>query len=246
MVDVTNARTKERNAMSQERSDGKGLSIKQIEIGPMANYVYIIADKETRKALVVDPAWDVKSIVAELDKEGLELEGALITHYHPDHIGGDFSGHHIEGVTELMAERPCKIYIHKAEAPYVQKQLGLTPADYAAVDGETTVEVGRIPVRLIHTPGHTPGSQCFLVGGHLVSGDTLFIGSCGRVDLPGSNPSDLYYSLNQKLKRLPDETVLLPGHNYAAERTSSIGREKQNNPFMRFENVEDYLRAMGY
>jgi hydroxyacylglutathione hydrolase len=232
--------------MSQERSDGQGLSIKQIEIGPMANYVYIIADKETRKALVVDPAWDVKSIVAELDKEGLELQGALITHYHPDHIGGDFSGHHIEGVTELMAERPCKIYIHKAEAPYVQKQLGLTPADYAAVDGETTVEVGRIPVRLIHTPGHTPGSQCFLVGGHLVSGDTLFIGSCGRVDLPGSNPSDLYYSLNQKLKRLPDETVLLPGHNYSADRTSSIGREKQSNPFMRFENVEDYLRAMGY
>ena len=236
----------QRQCMERERSDGHGLSIKQIEIGPMANYVYIIADKETRKALVVDPAWDIKSIVAELDKEGLELEGALITHYHPDHIGGDFAGHHIEGVTELMAERACKIYIHKAEAPYVQRQLGLTPADYAAVDGETTVEVGRIPVRLIHTPGHTPGSLCFLVGGHLVSGDTLFIGSCGRVDLPGSNPSDLYYSLNQKLKRLPDETILLPGHNYAADRTSSIGREKQNNPYMRFENVEDYLRAMGY
>ena len=232
--------------MINETTDGHGLSIKQIEIGPMANYVYIIADMDTRKALVVDPAWDVKSLIAELDKQGLELEGALITHYHPDHIGGDFQGHHIEGVTELMAERPCKLYIHKAEAPYVQRQLGLTPADYVACDGETTVNVGRIPVRLLHTPGHTPGSQCFLVGGHLVSGDTLFIGSCGRVDLPGSNPTDLYYSLNQKLKRLPDETVLLPGHNYAPQRTSTIGREKTANPYMRFENVEDYLRAMGH
>lgn len=232
--------------MSQETSDGQGLSIKQIEIGPMQNYVYVIADTETRKALLVDPAWDVKGLLAALDEEDLELTGALITHYHPDHIGGDFAGHHIEGVTELMAERPCKLYIHKAEAPYVQRQLGLAPADYVACDGETTVDVGRIPVRLLHTPGHTPGSQCFLVGGHLVSGDTLFIGSCGRVDLPGSNPEDLYYSLHDKLKRLPDETVLLPGHNYAPERTSTIAKEKRTNPFLRFERVEDYLRAMGY
>ncbi len=232
--------------MSVERSDGQGLSIKQIELGPMQNYVYIIADRDSRKALVVDPAWDVKGLLAELDKEDLELTGALVTHYHPDHIGGDFAGHHIEGLTELLVERPCKIYLHKAEAPYVQKQLGLAPTDYVAVDGETTLEVGRIPVRLLHTPGHTPGSQCFLVGGHLVSGDTLFIGSCGRVDLPGSNPSDLYYSLNQKLKRLPDDTILLPGHNYAPDRTSTIGREKRSNPFMRFDHVEDYLRAMGH
>lgn len=232
--------------MSQERSDGHGLSIKQIELGPMANYVYIIADKETRKAVVVDPAWDIPGLLAELDKEDLELTGALVTHYHPDHIGGDFQGHHIQGLTELLAERPCKIWMHKAEAPYVQKQLGLTPADYVAADGETTVDVGRIPIRLLHTPGHTPGSLCFLVGGHLVSGDTLFIGSCGRVDLPGSNPTDLYYSLNQKLKQLPDETILLPGHNYSPERTSSIGQEKANNPYMRFESVESYLHAMGH
>lgn len=232
--------------MTEPQAEAHGLSIKQIELGPMQNYVYIIADRDERKALVVDPAWDIGGLLAELDKEGLELTGALVTHYHPDHIGGDFAGHHIEGLTELMSQRPCKIYLHKAEAPYVQKQLGLSPADYVAVDGETTLDVGRIPVRMLHTPGHTPGSQCFLVDGHLVSGDTLFIGSCGRVDLPGSNPTDLYYSLNQKLKRLPDQTVLLPGHNYAPERTSTIGQEKDRNPFMRFERVEDYLRAMGY
>ncbi len=232
--------------MSQQEAGAGQLSIKQIELGPMQNYVYVIADREARKAYVVDPAWDIAGLLAELDKEDLELAGALVTHYHPDHIGGDFAGHHIEGLTELLAQRPCKIYLHKAEAPYVQKQLGLSPADYVAVDGETTLEVGRIPIRLLHTPGHTPGSQCFLVEGHLVSGDTMFIGSCGRVDLPGSNPKDLYYSLNQKLKRLPDETILLPGHNYSPERTSTIGREKRSNPFLRFETVEDYLRAMGY
>jgi len=230
----------------QERSDGKGLSIKQIEIGPMQNYVYIIADRDERKAMLVDPAWDIDGLLDELDKEDLELTGALITHYHPDHIGGDFAGHHIEGVTELLAKRGCKIHLHKNEAPYVQRQLGLTPADYVAVDGETTVEVGRIPVRFLHTPGHTPGSQCFLVGGHLVSGDTLFIGSCGRVDLPGSDPTELYYSLSQKLTKLPDDTVLLPGHNYAPQRTSTIGQEKRSNPFLRFETLEDYLRSMGY
>ncbi|HYB98829.1 MAG TPA: MBL fold metallo-hydrolase [Candidatus Limnocylindrales bacterium] len=222
------------------------LAIKQIEIGPMANYVYVIADMEQRKAMLVDPAWDIQALLDELDKDGLELTGALITHYHPDHIGGDFMGHHIEGIGELLGARGCKVYMHKEEAPYVARQLGMTHADFVSCDGETTVDIGRIPLRLIHTPGHTPGSQCFLVDGNLVSGDTLFIGSCGRVDLPGSDPSQLYYSLNDKLKKLPDDTVLLPGHNYAAERTSTIGKEKRSNPFLRFERLDDYLRTMGF
>ncbi len=229
-----------------EAHEGPRLAIKQIEIGPMANYVYVIADLEERKAMLVDPAWDIGALLAELDKEDLELTGALVTHYHPDHIGGDFMGQHIEGLTELLSARGCKLYVHKAEAPYVKQQLGLSFTDLVAVDGETTLAVGGIPLRLLHTPGHTPGSQCFLVGGNLVSGDTLFIGSCGRVDLPGSDPSALYYSLNQKLKKLPDDTVLLPGHNYAPERTSTIGHEKRSNPYMRFQSLEDYLRAMGY
>jgi len=229
-----------------EANDAARLSIKQIQIGPMENFVYVIADMTARKAMLVDPAWSIDALLAELDKEDLELTGALVTHYHPDHIGGDFMGQHIEGIAELLAARGCKLYVNKVEAPYVKQQLGLSAADLAAVDGETTLEVGRIPVRLLHTPGHTPGSQCFLVGGNLVSGDTLFIGSCGRVDLPGSDPSALYYSLNQKLKQLPDDTVLLPGHNYAPTRTSTIGNEKRSNPYLRFQSLEDYLRAMGY
>jgi glyoxylase-like metal-dependent hydrolase (beta-lactamase superfamily II) len=96
----------------------------------------------------------------------------------------------------------------------------------------------------MHTPGHTPGSQCFLVDGRLISGDTLFIGSCGRTDLPGSDPSEMYRSLTQRLGALPDDTVLFPGHNYGGE-SSTLGAEKRQNPFMRFTSLGDFLRTMG-
>ncbi|MFT4572157.1 MAG: hydroxyacylglutathione hydrolase [Candidatus Binatia bacterium] len=236
------------NTMSDQTTatnDSPRLFLKQIQVGPMANYVYLIGDRDTRKAVIVDPAWNIDGLLAEVENEGFELEGALVTHYHPDHIGGDFMGQHIEGIGELLERQGMKIYIHKEEAPYVRRGTGLETSDIVAVDGETEIKVGDIPIRFIHTPGHTPGSQCFLVGDNLVSGDTLFIGACGRVDLPGSNPSDLYYSLTQKLAKLPDDTILLPGHDYASDKTSTIGREKRSNPYMRFARLEDYLQAMG-
>lgn len=222
------------------------LYLKQLEIGPMANYVYLVGDTETREAMVVDPAWDIPAILAALDADGMKLTGALITHFHPDHMGGELFGQNIPGVPELLAARPVKIHLHKAEAPYVKRTLGLEASDFTSVDGETTVKVGDVPIRILHTPGHTPGSLCFLVDGNLVSGDTLFIGSCGRVDLPGSNPAELYESLTGKLMKLPDDTVLYPGHNYAPASTSTIGREKKSNMFMRFERLDDFLRTMGY
>jgi glyoxylase-like metal-dependent hydrolase (beta-lactamase superfamily II) len=96
----------------------------------------------------------------------------------------------------------------------------------------------------MHTPGHTPGSQCFLMEDRLISGDTLFIGSCGRTDLPGSDPSEMYYSLTQRLGALPEHTVLFPGHNYGGP-SSTIGHEKRRNPFMQFTSLGSFLRAMG-
>jgi len=112
------------------------------------------------------------------------------------------------------------------------------------VDNHDTLPIGRLTLTFMHTPGHTPGSQCFLVDGRLVSGDTLFIGSCGRTDLPGSDPSEMYYSLTQRLAALPDDTVLLPGHNYGGPR-STIGNEKRRNPFMQFSSLADFLHTMG-
>ena len=222
-----------------------GIYLKQMLLGPMANYVYLVGDEESHEAMVIDAAWDIPAILDQLDSDGMKLTGALVTHFHPDHIGGDLMGQNIPGIPELLAERGIKVYINKEEAPWVSRTIGLESSDMVAVDGETEITIGKVPLRFIHTPGHTPGSQCFMVGGNLVSGDTLFIGSCGRVDLPGSNPSDLYYSLTQKLAKLPDDTTLFPGHAYSAETSSTIAQEKAANPFMRFERLEDFLTMMG-
>jgi glyoxylase-like metal-dependent hydrolase (beta-lactamase superfamily II) len=127
----------------------------------------------------------------------------------------------------------------------VHRVTGLSASDLVAVEGGDDVQIGQLKVTFLHTPGHTPGSQCFLVGNALVSGDTLFIGSCGRVDLPGSNPEDMYRSLTQVVAALPDQTILYPGHNYADRPRSTIGDEKRTNQMMRFHNLRDFLFAMG-
>ena len=223
------------------------LYLKQLALGPMQNFVYLIGDTETRKAVAVDPAWDVDAILNTLAADDMTLEGALITHFHPDHIGGDLMGHHIQGPVELL-ERGAKIkvYVHKAEADYVPRVCSLSRTDLTLCEGGDELVLGAQRIRFLHTPGHTPGSQCFLVDHNLVSGDTLFVGGCGRVDLPGSDPAQMYDSLVNKLKALPDETVLFPGHDYADRPTSTIGEEKRRNVYMRLNRLEDFLGMMGY
>jgi glyoxylase-like metal-dependent hydrolase (beta-lactamase superfamily II) len=223
------------------------LAVKQLLLGPMENFVYVIADSESREAVVVDAAWDIDAIVAALGEDDLKLKAALVTHFHPDHLGGNFMGHQIQGAADLLSRNiPVKVWIHKAEADYVQRVAGLSRSDLVLTDGGEELRLGDVPLRFLHTPGHTPGSQCFLIDGRLVSGDTLFIGSCGRVDLPGSDPAQMYDSLVNKLKTLPDETVLYPGHNYSDRPTSTIAEEKRRNVTMRFSRLEDFLQMMGY
>jgi hydroxyacylglutathione hydrolase len=106
--------------------------------------------------------------------------------------------------------------------------------------------VGGVEIQLMHTPGHTPGSQCFLVENRVVSGDTLFIDACGRVDFPGGNPEQMYYSLTQKLMALPDEMILFPGHNYAPLKHATLGEQKKSNPYLKFSSLKQFLGAMGY
>jgi len=222
------------------------LYFQQIEIGPMQNFTYLIGDPTTREALVVDAAWDIPALVRLAEQDGFTITKALVTHYHQDHLGGDFAGHHIQGAVELLEQVKAKVYIHKAEAQFLSRLVGLSASDLVQVDSGDTTDVGNVKITFIHTPGHTPGSQCFLVENCLVAGDTLFINSCGRVDLPGSSPEDMYYSL-QKLADLPDDTVLYPGHNYAGKPFDRLAEQKRHNMYLHLsrKTLQDFLAAMG-
>jgi hydroxyacylglutathione hydrolase len=211
----------------------------------MANFVYIIGDDSTRQCAVVDPAWDIEGILEWVDREEMKLAGALVTHYHPDHVGGEIFGHTIRGLAELAALRPVPVHVNEAEKEGVIKMTGLSATDIVTHRGGDRIKLGEAEISFIHTPGHTPGSQCFLAGSSLVSGDTLFIGGCGRVDLPGGDPAQMYHSLTQVLAKLPDDTLLYPGHNYAGEPTSSLEKEKRENFYMRVASLDDWMRLMG-
>lgn len=226
------------------------LYFRQIAVGQMANLAYLVGDTLSRKALIVDPAWSVDGLLDQAAEDGVEVVGALVTHYHQDHIGGEIFGMEIEGLDRLLERQPMPIHVNKHEAEGVLKITGASKSDLMEHEGGDTIEVGGVTVRLVHTPGHTPGSQCFLVEeagepGYLVSGDTLFLNACGRVDLPGADPEAMYHSLNGTLKALPDETLLFPGHLYSPEGSSTMGEQKRTNPYLRVTSLEMFLNFMG-
>jgi glyoxylase-like metal-dependent hydrolase (beta-lactamase superfamily II) len=222
----------------------------QLPVGEMANFAYLIGSRQARECLLVDPAWSVDALLEQAAADGMRVTGALVTHYHQDHVGGRIFGMEIEGLARLMARAPVPVHVHADEAGGVRKITGLSASDLVQHAGGDAIDVGGVRVRLLHTPGHTPGSQCFLVEepgapGRLVSGDTLFLGSCGRVDLPGSDPEAMYGSL-KSLAALPDDTLLFPGHFYASEPSSTLGEQKRTNPYLRVARLEDFLSFMGY
>ena len=226
------------------------LYFRQLAVGDMANFVYLVGSKRTREALLVDPAWDVDGMLDLAAADDMNVVGALVTHYHQDHIGGSLFGHEIEGLARFLERNPSPVHVHKLEAEGVAKIAGVPQSEIVSHDAGDTLEIGGITVRLLHTPGHTPGSQCFLVEetdrpSQLISGDTLFLGACGRVDLPGSDPEAMYHSLNVTLKNLPDETLLFPGHLYSPEAQSTMGEQKRSNPYLRVASLEMFLNFMG-
>lgn len=227
-------------------AEAERLLLHQAQVGPMANYVYMIGDPATRKAAVVDPAWDVDAILKWAERKDFAIEHILITHYHPDHLGGSMMGMTVEGAARMLERVKAKVYVNKQEAEGTRRVAGLSDSDLVRMDAGDTLKVGNLTITFLHTPGHTPGSQCFLVEGNLVSGDTLFVNSCGRVDLPGSDPEAMYRSLNTTLRSLPDATVVYPGHAYSSESSTTIGAQKRTNMYMRFANLDDFLDAMGY
>ena len=194
----------------------------------MVNFAYAIGDRSTGECLLVDPAWDVEGLISNVGDDGMTVTGVLATHYHADHVGGSIMGHDIEGVAALLGHLSCPVHVQAEEVEWMERTSGVGTDHLVAHAPGDVITVGEVEIRLVHTPGHTPGSQCFLVDGRLVAGDTLFLDGCGRTDLPGSDPTAMAESL-RTLHRVDDEVVLYPGHRYSVASCATMGSVKQSN-----------------
>lgn len=208
----------------------------------MVNFSYLIGDRDSGQALVVDPAYGVGQILDVAAADGMRVVGALATHHHPDHVGGSMMGYTIEGLTALLERVEVPVHAHREEAALITRVTGLDPSGVVAHHGGDRVSVGDIEVELLHTPGHTPGSQCFLVDGMLIAGDTLFLQGCGRTDLPGSDPASMYESL-QRLAALPGSTVIYPGHRYSVASAGTLDAVRETNMVFKPATKEAWLAA---
>jgi glyoxylase-like metal-dependent hydrolase (beta-lactamase superfamily II) len=206
----------------------------------MVNFVYAIGDRATGECVLVDPAYAVNELLDLVEHDGMKVTGVLATHFHADHIGGNMMGHQLEGVAELLERCSCPVHVQRDETPWVMRTSGLTADQLVQHDGGDVVQVGDLEITLVHTPGHTPGSQCFHVGGRLVSGDTLFLDGCGRTDFPGSDPEAMYDSL-QTLAAMPDGTVVYPGHRYSVPSSATIEAIRDSNYVFRPRSKEQWL-----
>jgi glyoxylase-like metal-dependent hydrolase (beta-lactamase superfamily II) len=219
---------------------GQDVATTDVAARQMVNYAYAIGDRSTGEAVLVDPAYAVGELLDALAGDGMSPTGVLVTHHHPDHVGGSLGGWTIEGLAALLERVSLPVHAQRAEVPLVAASTGLSEDDLVGHDSGDVVTVGSIAVELLHTPGHTPGSQCFLVDGRLVSGDTLFIDGCGRTDLPGSDPSQMYDSL-RRLAALPATTTVFPGHRYSAEPSADLGDVAARNVALRPLTREQWL-----
>lgn len=205
-----------------------GLYVRQLPLGPMENFVYLLGAEGAPEAAVVDPAWDVEAIERAAAEDGKRLVAAFTSHCHHDHING---------LPELLKRHDIPVYAQKEELAFSAELRRLA----RPLEPGQEVQVGALTVKSLHTPGHTPGSQCLFCEGSVVSGDTVFVNACGRCDLRGGDPEAMYRTISQVLSALPDDTRLLPGHDYGDVPMSSIGREKQKNPYFQFHDLQDFL-----
>lgn len=205
----------------------------------MLNFAYLIGDRETREAVVVDPAYAAGDLLDALAEDDMRLTGVLATHHHPDHVGGSMMGFELKGLAELLALESVPVHVNREETEWVRRVTGLSATDLTGHDHDDVVEVGAIKIRLLHTPGHTPGSQCFLVENRLVAGDTLFLDGCGRTDFPGGDTDAMYRSL-QQLAGLSGDPVVYPGHQYSAAPSAPLSSVRENNYVYRPRSLEEW------
>ena len=211
----------------------------------IVNFIYLIGDRSTGEAVVIDPAYDPQGIINIVEEDGMRLTGVLATHYHPDHVGGDMMGFSISGITDLLELTSIPIHVQKEEAELVDKVTQVGQKNLVSHESGDKISVGSIDIELIHTPGHTPGSQCFLVDDRLVAGDTLFLDGCGRTDLPGGDPRQMYESLTKRLAKVPDHATLFPGHLYSPKSSQSMGDTRQHNYVFAPNSPEQWMAMFG-
>jgi glyoxylase-like metal-dependent hydrolase (beta-lactamase superfamily II) len=210
----------------------------------MRNFAYLIGDRQTGDCLVVDPAYAAGDLVDALETDGMHLSGVLVTHHHPDHVGGSMMGFELKGLAELMERVNVPVHVNSQEALYVSRITGISIRDLTEHEHGDKVSVGDIDIELLHTPGHTPGSQCFLLDGRLVAGDTLFLEGCGRTDFPGGDSDEMFRSL-QKLAQLPGDPTVFPGHWYSLEPSASLSEVKRSNYVYRVSDLDQWRMFMG-
>lgn len=206
----------------------KSLVIKQYEIGPLNNFLYLLGDEATKEMAIVDPAWDVPFLCRQAQNMGYKITKVFLTHAHPDHVNG---------LDMLLQQHDVPVYISKHEAPFLRKNL----KNLVDIADRERLSLGNTTFEVIHTPGHTPGCQCFLSNEQMICGDTLFIDGCGRCDLPGGDAKIMYNTLYKIIKKLPDNTTVWPGHNYGPTVTDTIGHQKLTNPYLQCSSIEEFL-----
>ena len=204
------------------------LLILQYAIGPLNNFLYLLGDPATKEMAMVDPAWDVPFLLDETKKHGYNVTSVFLTHAHPDHVNG---------LPQALAYRDMPVYISKKEAPFLTKNL----KNLVLIEDHAKLTVGNIVFDVLHTPGHTPGCQCFLSQGKLISGDTVFIDGCGRCDLPGGDARVMYQSLSGVIAKLPHDTIIYPGHNYGPTPTDTLEHQLKTNYYLNCASMEEFL-----
>lgn len=205
-------------------------SIISMELGPMENFVYLIHDHASNSAAIVDPAWEVTEVLKLADAKGIKITDILLTHSHHDHVNG---------LQQTLEHSDAAVHILKPEASFWGASLNKPVIHH----GGDSINLGESEIKILHTPGHTPGSACYHVGNDLIAGDTLFVFGCGRCDLAGGDPEQMYQTLKKMKSGLPAATVLHPGHNYAPQSPVSTMEEQcEGNPFLHFDTPDDFVK----
>jgi hydroxyacylglutathione hydrolase len=199
--------------------------LEQFALGPYQNFTYLVAERDGGAGVVIDPSFGIDPVLTAIDARSVKIRYILNTHRHQDHIAGNGA---------VKSRTGARVVAHRS-APIGQD---------VSVDDGTVVEAGSLKFTVVHTPGHTPDSVLYLFDGQVATGDTLFVGECGRVDLPESDPSAMYESLLHRVIQLDDALVVLPGHDYGVTPTSTIGREKAENYTLQPRTKEEFLRFL--